>query len=194
MLDAVVRWTKALVPMRLLPVVAGALLWMLSPSAAAGQATYVPVPGSPDVVLNPAHVGAVGSEFTQQCTGLPRPIQPGEVAWHFVLPQSVLELDPLGAPSPGNIFESLTVEFATAGVTLTTFGPPSSAHAYVFTPTDDTLEGGVADVLRRVDLLRANEPLFNLSHHVRRAIRDDDHGSDDDHGDGRLHGGAHLGR
>jgi hypothetical protein len=41
------------------------------------------------------------------------------VAWHFVLPQSVLELDPLGNPTPGNIFDSLTVTFDNLGpVTL----------------------------------------------------------------------------
>jgi hypothetical protein len=66
---------KALAPMRLVWVVAGALLWMLNPSSATSQAAYAPVLGSPDVLLNPAHEDTVGSEFTQQCTGLPRPIQ-----------------------------------------------------------------------------------------------------------------------
>jgi LPXTG-motif cell wall-anchored protein len=151
--------------MRLASAVAVALLWALHPSPVAAQDGYLPVPGSPDVLLNPAHEGAVGSEFTQQCTGLPRPPGPGEVAWHFILPQSVLELDPVGSPTPGNIFDNLTVTFDSLGpVTLTTFGPPSDAHAYVYTPTDDTLETGAADILREVNLLRGNEPSFNLSH------------------------------
>ena len=126
---------------------------------------YVLVPGSPDVALNPAHVGEVGSEFTQDCNdGNPDPPGPGEVGWHFVLPQSVAEELAAGG-SPGNIFASLTVTFETAGtVTLTVFGPPTAAHAYVTTPTDDTLLGGSADIYRLISLLRQNEPFFNLSH------------------------------
>ena len=103
---------------------------------------YDDVPGSPDVLLRPAHQGSVGSEFTQDCTGFPIPPQPGEVGWHFVLPQSVVEERAQGG-RPGNIFAELVVTFAGRGtVTLTTFGPPSAAHAYVITPTDDTLARG----------------------------------------------------
>jgi len=126
---------------------------------------YVIVPGSPDVALNPAHVGEVGSEFSQDCNDAnPDPPGPGEVGWHFVLPQSVAEELSAGG-SPGNIFASLTVTFETAGtVTLTMFGPPSAAHAYITTPTDDTLLGGSAEIYRLISLLRQNEPFFNLSH------------------------------
>ena len=63
----------------------------------------------------------------------------------------------------GNIFAELVVTFASRGtVTLTTFGPPSAAHAYVITPTDDTLQGGSTDIYRLEQLQRGNEPLFNL--------------------------------
>jgi hypothetical protein len=88
---------------------------------------YEIVVGSPDVSLNPAHQGSVGSEYDQDCEGLPRPPLPGEVAWHFILPQSVSEEGPAG---PERIFEVLRVTFATAGeVILTDFGPPTAAHA-----------------------------------------------------------------
>jgi len=142
-----------------------ALLGCGTPSASGQPApVYVPVPGSPDVALNPGQNGSQGSTFTQQCDDAnPDPPGPGEVGWHFVLPQSVEELE-RGA-SPGNIFQTITVTFATAdSVTLTVFGPPSDAHAYFTTPTDDVLLNGNADILREVSLVRGNEPFFNLSH------------------------------
>jgi hypothetical protein len=124
---------------------------------------YVLLPGN--VPLNPAHVGAVGSQFQQTCSGLPRPLNPGEVAWHFILPQSVLELF---GPQPVDAFNSLTLTFASAGTVnmVTGFGPPSAAHAYVFTPTDDTLTSGSATIGRRIaaDPTAPNDSQFNLSH------------------------------
>ena len=118
-----------------------------SPAQAVLPPGYTPVPGT--VPLNPAHVGAVGSQFTQDCGPTCRPVQPGEVAWHFILPQSVL-LD----PTPTNVFDTLTVTFQSFGtVTLsavTDFGPPSNAHAFVVTPTDDTLTAGTATIGRDV--------------------------------------------
>jgi hypothetical protein len=125
---------------------------------------YVNVPTSPDVLLNPAHQGAVGSEFTQQCDDAnPDPPGPGEVGWHFILPQSVEEFR--GGAQPGNIFAEIVIRFAEAGdVTLRFFGPPSAAHAYFTTPTDDTLLTGLADIFRRANLERGNDPSFNLSH------------------------------
>ena len=63
-----------------------------SPAQAVLPPGYVPVPGT--VPLNPAHVGAVGSQFTQFCGPNTPPLQPGEVAWHFILPQSILR-DPI---------------------------------------------------------------------------------------------------
>src|SRR3954454_9191072 len=78
-------------------------LWS-GPAHAVLPPGYTPVAGT--VPLNPADVGAVGSQFTQDCTGLPRPLQPGEVAWHFILPQSV-QFD----PTPTNVFNTLSVTF-----------------------------------------------------------------------------------
>ena len=142
--------------------VAAAML--VSPSAQAELPPgYVPVPGT--VPINPAHVPTMGSQFTQICIGLPRPVQPGEVAWHFILPQSLQR-----PGTPVNVFDTLMVTFQTAGpITLsavTEFGPPSNAHAYVFTPTDDTLTAGSATIGREIaaDPLIANDPQFNLSH------------------------------
>jgi hypothetical protein len=141
---------------------AGALLWT-SPVSAVLPPGYDPVPGT--VPLNPAHVGAVGSGFSQDCNGLPRPVQPGEVAWHFVLPQSVLLLN---GPTPVNVFDTLDVTFQSAGIiSLSTgFGPPSAAHAYVYTPTDDTLLAGTSTIGRRqtAPLQAGNDPQLNLSH------------------------------
>jgi hypothetical protein len=141
------------------------VLWSSTPARAELPPGYVAVPGT--VPLNSAHIGAVGSEFTQNCQGLPRPIGPGEVAWHFVLPQSVLDLF---GPNPTNVFDTLTVTFASAGtITLdqiTEFGPPHQAHAYIYTPTNDTLTAGTATIGRRTlaPPEAFNDSQFNLSH------------------------------
>jgi hypothetical protein len=91
-----------------------------SPAQAVLPPGYDPVLGT--FPLNPAHVGAVGSQFTQFCGPNTPPLQPGEVAWHFILPQSILR-----DPSPTNVFDTLTVTFQSFGtVTLsavTDFGP-----------------------------------------------------------------------
>jgi hypothetical protein len=147
-----------------------AIALLLAAFVAAGEASavlppgYTPVPGT--IPLNPADVGAVGSQFNQDCNGLPRPIQPGEVAWHFILPQAA-QFD----PSPTNVFDTLSVTFQTAGTVnlgaaLSDFGPPSNAHAYIFTSTDDTLLAGTATIGRDLNAAagRANDPQFNLSH------------------------------
>lgn len=121
---------------------------------------YTPVPGSPDAVLRPSHRGSVGSTFTQDCSGLPIPLPPTGVVWHFILPQNDRSLY---APTPDNIFVDLTVQFASAGtVRLTSFGPPSAAHAWIATPTDDVLLDGFADGAERNG--DGFPPLFNLSH------------------------------
>jgi LPXTG-motif cell wall-anchored protein len=135
------------------------------PVAAEVPPGYTVLPGA--IPLNPAHVGSVGSEFTQDCTGLPRPVAPGEVAWHFVLPQSVLELF---GPNPTNVFDTLTVTFASFGIVtldqVAQFGPPHQAHAYIYTPTNDTLLAGTATVGRRdsAPVQATNDSQFNLSH------------------------------
>jgi hypothetical protein len=141
----------------------------IAPAQPAPPPGYIDVEGSPDLFINPGNVPAQGSTYTQNCVvpdGVTPP-GPGEVLWHFILPQSVTDL--LGG-LPQNIFASLTVEFASAGVvTLTTFGPPNLAHAWITTPTDDTLLGppdalAEADIFRLIVANRGNEPNFNLSH------------------------------
>ena len=157
-------------------------MWLLLLGQAANATLppgYVPVPGT--IPLNPAHVGAVGSQFNQDCTGLPRPLQPGEVAWHFVLPQTILR----GSPTPENVFDVLRVTFQSAGlITLTTFGPPSAAHAYVFTPTDDTLLAGDANIGELPGSpVTLREQRFNLSHTCASPLAPTTHDHDhDDHG------------
>lgn len=121
---------------------------------------YTEVPGTPDAVLRPSHRGSVGSTFTQDCSGPGIPLPPTGVVWHFILPQKDRSLY---APNPDNIFVSLTVRFAAAGeVTLTAFGPPSAAHGWIATPTDDVLLDGFADGAERNG--DGFPPLFNLSH------------------------------
>jgi hypothetical protein len=65
----------------------------------------------------------------------PCPQSPPLWGWHFVL--------------TGNdaTFVSLSTTFEDAGtITTTTFGPPDDGHAYVYTPTDDTLTAATATV------------------------------------------------
>jgi hypothetical protein len=84
-------------------------------------------------------------------------LQPEEVTWHFILPQSVRAQD------PDNIFQSLPVTFSRAGtVTTTSFGPPADAHAYIYTPSDDVLLSGEADISRNTASVRNNDLQFNL--------------------------------
>jgi hypothetical protein len=56
------------------------------------------------------HVGASSATFSQECKG-DEGLEPGEVLWHFVLPQTVL---PLGAGVTGN----LDVSFDSGGLTF----------------------------------------------------------------------------
>lgn len=63
------------------------------------------------------------------------PGSPAMWGWHFVL---------TGGEA---VFVQLTTTFQEAGVIVTdTFGPPDAKHAYVYTPTDDTLLSAVAQV------------------------------------------------
>jgi hypothetical protein len=138
---------------------AGSAVWALpAVSAQTVPPGWTEVPGSPDAVLNPAHRGAQGSTFTQECTGNPFAPPAGGVLWHFILRQN-----DAASSKPDNIFVSLTVTFRSAGVvTLTTFGPPHAAHGWITTPTDDVLLDGYADGAERVgDGFPAQ---FNLSH------------------------------
>jgi hypothetical protein len=126
----------------------------------AQPAGYQAVPGSPDAILNSDHVGAVGSQFVQECDELPLEVPPGGVAWHFVLPQ----LAPTGVGD--DIFAALTAVFQATGTqTLTTFGPPDAGHAWVITGEDDVLLGAAADVFSTDPIAWSGEgETFDLLH------------------------------
>lgn len=63
------------------------------------------------------------------------PGSPAQWGWHFIL---------TGGEAS---FVSLTTTFANSATQVTTtFGPPDSKHAYVYTATDDTLTGATATV------------------------------------------------
>lgn len=93
--------------------------------------------------LKDAHVGSTNPGFQQGSC----PVSPnGDLyGWHFVL------------PGTDTSFVSINVLFKSAGLVTTMIQVPSNKHAYVFTPTADTLLGAWAVV---------NGPAtqFNLSH------------------------------
>lgn len=110
---------------------------------------------SATVYLNPSHVGTTNSGFYPKgdCPTPPAG-QEGWWGWHFIL--------------PGNEnFTSLSVTFASAGTFTADPFPgvfvahPDNSHAYIWTPTDDTLLGGSATFASDAK----NPPdKFNLSH------------------------------
>lgn len=105
-----------------------------------------------DVDLNPAHKDVTNSEFgTTGTCPTPPAGQEGWWGWHFIM------------PSNGN-FLSLSVTFEHAGTFSADPFPggvfvahPDNSHAYIWTPTDDTLVSGFATSDKDVDK-------FNLSH------------------------------
>jgi hypothetical protein len=140
---------------------AGVLMMWAGAANAALPPGYDPLPGT--VPINPANVGVVASQFIEGCDGFPRAVQPGEAGWHFLLPQSVA----LGGAQPRNAFNEVHVTFQAAGeVTVTTaFGPPSAAHVFIFTPTDDRIVSGSARIGRlQTTTSLGNDTQFNLVH------------------------------
>ncbi len=114
---------------------AAALVLLAAPVHAGAQVVYVPVDGSPDAVLDPSSYDVRGSTFTQDCSAFSS-VPAGAVGWQVVLPQADTQ-------NPENVFDSVTLEFATAGPVTITPGP--SAYAVTVTPTDDVLLNGAAD-------------------------------------------------
>jgi hypothetical protein len=102
------------------------------------------------VPLNPSHVGATNPGFEVDSCPTPPEGQEGWWGWHFVM--------------PGNNFTSLTVTFQTAGTFSANPFPgdvfvahPHNQHAYIWTPTSDTLLAGSATS-------DGSNTFFNLSH------------------------------
>jgi hypothetical protein len=95
----------------------------------------VPVDGTWTPCLDPSSYD-VRSTFTQDCSAFSS-VPAGAVAgWQVVLPQADTQ-------NPENVFDTVTLEFATAGPMTITPGP--SAYATTVTPTDDVLLNGAAD-------------------------------------------------
>ena len=100
--------------------------------------------------LKPAHVGSTNPGFgVGTC---PENTQNANTwGWHFILP---------GSPS-SNTFVTLSATFAQAGTITTFISHPGPNHAYVYTPTGDTLLGATATVGGTGS---PNLSEFNLSH------------------------------
>lgn len=104
------------------------------------------------IPLNPAHEGATNSEFPNvgECPTPPEG-QEGWWGWHFIM-------------TGNGDFTSLSVTFQDAGTFSADPFPgtvfvadPNNKHAYIWTPTDDTLLSGFATT-------NGNGTSFNLSH------------------------------
>ena len=82
--------------------------------------------------LDPSNVNAVNPGFTSGSC----PVSPNGYVygWHFVLPDI------------SQSFDSISVKFAKAGVITAMVQQPCGMHAYVYTPTGDTLLGASANV------------------------------------------------
>ncbi len=115
---------------------AAVLVLLAAPVHAGAQVVYVPVDGTPDAVLDPGSLDVRGSTSTVEDCSVFGSVPEGAVAWQVVLP----EADP---QNPESVFDSVTLEFATAGPVTIMPGP--SASAVTVTPTDDTLLNGAAD-------------------------------------------------
>lgn len=103
------------------------------------------------VPLNPDHVGATNPGFQEDTCPTPPAGQEGWFGWHFIMPNN-------------NNFLALTVTFEKAGTFTASPFPgnvfvadPDNSHAYIWTPTADTLLGGSA-------LSDGDNNFFNLSH------------------------------
>ena len=103
------------------------------------------------IPLNPSHVGATNPGFSVDSCPTPPAGQEGWWGWHFIMPQN-------------NNFTSLSVTFQNAGTFTADPFPgsvfvahPDNSHAYIWTPTPDTLLAGSATS-------DGDNSFFNLSH------------------------------
>jgi hypothetical protein len=105
---------------------------------------------SVEVSLNPAHMGATNPGFEEGECPTPPAGQEGWWGWHFIMPGN-------------NNFLSLSVTFENAGTFSADPFPggvfvadPDNSHAYIWTPTPDTLLAGSGTA--------TGGTFFNLSH------------------------------
>src|SRR5687767_11441360 len=103
------------------------------------------------VILNPSHIGATNPGFQTGTCPTPPAGQEGWWGWHFIMPGN-------------NQFTSLSVTFLNAGTFSADPFPgtafvahPDNSHAYIWTPTADTLLAGSATS-------DGDNTFFNLSH------------------------------
>ena len=103
------------------------------------------------VPLNSDHIGATNPGFQQDTCPTPPAGQEGWWGWHFIMPGN-------------NNFTSLSVTFQNAGTFSANPFPgtvfvahPDNSHAYIWTPTPDTLVAGSATS-------DGDNTFFNLSH------------------------------
>ncbi|CAF4973503.1 unnamed protein product [Rotaria sp. Silwood1] len=88
------------------------------------QATTTLAPGTQKAFLKDAHMGSMNPGFqTGQCPSSPD----GPYGWHLLL------------QGTSTSFVSISCLFKSAGVVTSMIQTPSNKHAYVFTPTADTL-------------------------------------------------------
>lgn len=88
------------------------------------EATTTLAPGTQKAYLKPAHIGSQNPGFqTGQCPTS----SDGPYGWHFVL------------QGTSTSFVSIHCLFQSAGVVTSMIQTPTNKHAYVFTPTADTL-------------------------------------------------------
>jgi len=109
------------------------------------------------VPLNGSHVGATNPGFTEGSCPTPPEGQETWYGWHFIMPAN-------------EDFTSLSVTFASAGTFSADPFPggvfvadPDNSHAYIWTPTPDTLLGGSATSETK-DGEPGTQTKFNLSH------------------------------
>lgn len=99
--------------------------------AALAQVAVTPIASSADSYSVPLH-----NTDTEDTSGCPESPSQNGTGWHFVL------------PSDAAVFVSVSVTFTNAGVITapSANGTIDGKHAWLYTPTDDTIESGTAVV------------------------------------------------
>lgn len=107
------------------------------------ESTTTLAPGTQKAYLKDAHIGATNPGF--QAGDCPASPDGYGFGWHFVL------------KGTSSSFVSIHCLFKSAGVVTSMIQTPTNKHAYVFTPTADTLLDAWA-------VVQGPDTEFNLSH------------------------------